>query len=547
MFSTYRGNLERLPESFGNLSSLEELDFGHSKTVYYPESFGNLKSLKTFNMEKGVEREINEDEKYHPLKSIQKDNSIHLPESFGGLVSLENLDIIGEIAALPKSFGKLRSLKNLSLSFSVYMETYTSNKGARFGSPAYIVNGDEWSFPESFGDLESLESIYISGGNIKRLPESFGNLRALESLTISNTKLEALPDSFGKLRNLEELKISNDEFNLHDEEAPFTFPQTIDGLSKLKNLNINASVHSIPDWLGELKSLESMTIKSKTITKFPDSICELSSLESLFIDCEKLVTLPENFGNLKKLEILVIDGSSFCVLPDSTGNLSSLIRLYMYNTKIKTFPKTVGNLSKLKKIRLLRCAELESLPDTIGNLSSLETLYIRGGKMKTLPESIVNISTLLGLQLQYTSITNLPAETGKLKNLVSLGVFSFHNDMDWGGIDSPPEYTEDETFEKRSPFTCLPDTVSKLTSLKYLRLSNTEITSLPDYLGNLPALERIDIVKCNVANIPPSIQQLVDKGELLLMKTEKEYNRFSWEFHLERQRPRRKQINENSD
>jgi Leucine-rich repeat (LRR) protein len=105
-------------------------------------------------------------------------------------------------------------------------------------------------------------------------------------------------------------------------------------------------------------------------------------------------------------------------------------------------------------------------------------------------------------------------------------------------FDSPPDYREDAALEKKSPFAALPDTVSKLVSLRQLKLSNSQVTILPDYLAALPKLEKIEIVSCNVKTIPPEIQRLVDSGELTLFKTEREFNEFQWS-HSERKKPRR--------
>jgi len=90
-------------------------------------------------------------------------------------------------------------------------------------------------------------------------------------------------------------------------------------------------------------------------------------------------------------------------------------------------------------------------------------------------------------------------------------------------LTPPPDYYEDET-EKRSPFAALPDSAAKLVSLRVLKLSNTEVTSLPDYLGSLPKLEKLEIVNCNIKTIPPSIKRLVDNGELTLFTTIREFN-----------------------
>jgi hypothetical protein len=83
-------------------------------------------------------------------------------------------------------------------------------------------------------------------------------------------------------------------------------------------------------------------------------------------------------------------------------------------------------------------------------------------------------------------------------------------------FDKPPYYEEDESIEKRSPFTGLPDSASKLTSLMYLHLSSTEVTKLPDYLGNLPALERLEFDGCNIKPIPVFVRRIT--GEEVLKR-----------------------------
>jgi Leucine-rich repeat (LRR) protein len=86
--------LKTLPESFGNLASLVEIDARHAQFNKLPESFGNLASLKILNLDQS---EINE-----------------LPQSFGNLSSLENLDIRSyRIVKLPDSMANLKALKYL--------------------------------------------------------------------------------------------------------------------------------------------------------------------------------------------------------------------------------------------------------------------------------------------------------------------------------------------------------------------------------------------------------------------------------------------------
>jgi Leucine-rich repeat (LRR) protein len=225
------------------------------------------------------------------------------------------------------------------------------------------------------------------------------------------------------------------------------------------------------------------------------------------------------------LDKLQIEGAFFEFLPDSIGSLQSLTRLYLYRTAIKTIPKTICNLQKLEKIRLLRCIELKELPESIGNIKTLQTLYIRGGKFTTLPDSIGNLQSLISIQLQYTNIASLPDSIRNLGKLENLGIYGSQTNLLWSSLDSFPDYYQDEATEKRSPFNKLPDSVSNLHSLKKIKLNNSEVTELPDFLSHLPLLERIEITDCNIKKIPPSIQKLIDTGDITIIKNDYE----SWQ------------------
>jgi len=165
--------------------------------------------------------------------------------------------------------------------------------------------------------------------------------------------------------------------------------------------------------------------------------------------------------------------------------------------------------------------------------------------MTALPESIGNITSLLSISLQYTNIAGLPASIGNLKNLLYLGVYGYQNEYQFvsDGELSPdyyPDYLQDANTEKRSPFTGLPETASKLSSLKQLEFNNSEIKSLPDYLSELPALRKIEVIDCDIKTIPPALQRLVDSGELAVIRSEDELYEYQWQALNYKIKPRRR-------
>jgi len=281
-----------------------------------------------------------------------------------------------------------------------------------------------------------------------------------------------------------------------------------------------------------------LILSSDTLEALPDSLCSLFSLTEIIIDCNNLNTLPDRIGDLKNLKTLQVKSGKLRALPDSIGNLDQLITLEIEGSPLSVLPDTIGNLSKLTELKLLNCSELVSLPGSIKNLRSLRSLYIRGSKMTSLPDAVCNITSLINLCLQYTNISSLPASIGNLTNLVFLGIYNFFNETPYDH-DGILYFNQNKSTEKRSPFAVLPIEVSKLASLRFLVISNTEVTSLPDYLGDLPALEKIEAVNCNIKTIPFSLQRLIDREELVLIRTDKEFDDYDLESHFGK-RPKRR-------
>jgi Leucine-rich repeat (LRR) protein len=179
-----------LPESFGNLSSLEGINFSYGKPIHLPASFGRLRSLKYLEIKLVGEEIISKlptkkdrqkgyfgKEKFVDLG---KEEFIHFPESFGNLSALEEIEICGNIGTLPESFGNLRSLKKLSLHFSFTMEKYYKGQ-LRSWHDVYIANNFN-TLPSSLYNLDFLEEIIIDNGNLIALSDSLNNLYTIESI-----------------------------------------------------------------------------------------------------------------------------------------------------------------------------------------------------------------------------------------------------------------------------------------------------------------------------------------------------------------------------
>ena len=95
-------------------------------------------------------------------------------------------------------------------------------------------------------------------------------------------------------------------------------------------------------------SIKDLVIRNFNITSVPNSIGDLKSLEELYLDNNNLGNLPNTIGNLTSLKILNLGNNSIKTLPESVGNLKSLQKLYLDNNLISILPETVEHLSSLQ-------------------------------------------------------------------------------------------------------------------------------------------------------------------------------------------------------
>lgn len=142
----------------------------------------------------------------------------------------------------------------------------------------------------------SAPSFTIKGGHIS-------------GIRLCNCGLESFPRILKYLKHLEILDLSN---------------------SELKE-NIN-KIHSLPESIGNLRSITHLNLKSNFIEELPESIGLL--------------------GNLRELNL---DYNNISSLPNSMSNLDSLTSLYLRTSNIETLPEFLTKLKSLKMIDLWGC------------------------------------------------------------------------------------------------------------------------------------------------------------------------------------------------
>lgn len=226
-----------------------------------------------------------------------------------------------------------------------------------------------------------------------------------------------------------------------------SLPRSILNLKSLKRLFVSGNRYYggenqpsdlLPDYIGELKSLETLYLRSFCTKKLADILKKLQNLKILGIN-EYPLEIPETLKNMNNLEILDLRRCNLKEIPEFIGNLHYLTHLILDDNEIHTLPKTLSNLKSLATISFTNngmskfpeiICEITSLkevyldhnvkfqlPDNLGKLRHLEVLSLGGTKISSLPDTLAECKDLEVLNLKNCGLTAIPESIVKLKQL----------------------------------------------------------------------------------------------------------------------------------
>jgi leucine-rich repeat protein SHOC2 len=291
---------------------------------------------------------------------ILKSNAIKcLPSSFTNLIYLTKLSLIrNRIAELPEEFGNLKSLQYLELSNNELKLLPVSLCECKELLELLLEDNHLLRLPENLGFLPKLTKLDISHNHLKTVPFSLGYCRTLKTLFANENPLEDPPTSefeksvlniehilwylrnkyliekHGKPPMMEFHTISvNNEIIILEQELQETIQTRVSSSVREGFLNLQLlGLKEIPPAIFKAPHLRKLKLDFNPELAFPEGFPkELKKIHSLSIRGCKLKALPENIYLFEKLNHLNLEENQLENLPEGVAELLSLTNLSKRN------------------------------------------------------------------------------------------------------------------------------------------------------------------------------------------------------------------------
>lgn len=282
-------DLQKIPESIGNLSKLRFLFIGSSYFINsFPSTFKNLQCLEVLILDNTLDEA--------PIVNIE------FPDVFKDLKNLKKIMIEGQFNILfPPSFVELESLEELYLD-SCFISTTQTNFLLNFNvKNQYHIAHPVYDLPDNFGKLKSLKkltlySLGMAFSGIENLPESLGKLTSLTELNLSECDTIQNIEIIFDITSLENLNLSYCKIKF--------LSKNISKLKNLKELNLSYNkLQELPSEIKKCHQLEKINLYSNLFKKELECLNELPSLKSLIWNKHYPEIIPKNLFNKRDLNI----------------------------------------------------------------------------------------------------------------------------------------------------------------------------------------------------------------------------------------------------
>ncbi|CAH1440057.1 unnamed protein product [Lactuca virosa] len=395
-----------------------------------------------------------------------------------------------------------------------------------------------------FKNMVNLQSIHLSGLEIRYLPQAFYNLLELRWLVIKdcqrlkkleslsklehllvvdlsgNIALDTVDKNFLKFKNLQSLNLSNTLVSTtpllkNIESLTHLLCRGCKGLGRLRGLTSLTSLQTLDlsgsiefeefhdSSLQSLRSLKTLDLSETAIDRLPSNI---SNPRSLYLkSCPQLERLP-CIESLVYLEVLDVSGSNLKEFEEGFFDRITCLRvLNLSKTNVVDLP-SLSELFNLRELYLSRCLSLKSLP----SLESATKLEILDASWCSALDDIGNQSfegktRLQKIDLSETKIESFPSLSNPshlrqllLKNCKALKNFELNvslpnlEELNLSGVTLKPTGAE---------------FVKDMSNIQILDLSNTSLEQIPS-ISKFTNLTRLSLAGCSCSDTELDLKPL---------------------------------------
>uniref|UniRef100_A0A7N9AMF1 Leucine-rich repeats and calponin homology (CH) domain containing 1 n=1 Tax=Mastacembelus armatus TaxID=205130 RepID=A0A7N9AMF1_9TELE len=234
--------------------------------------------------------------------------------------------------------------------------------------------------------LGSPPSIQTHGGVGANLPPNRGLERALEEaaasgvLNLSSRKLKEFPRTAANHDLTDTVEADLSKNRLTD------VPSEVCHLVALETLNLyHNCIRTIPDSVISLQSLTSLNLSRNQLGALPACLCSLP-LRVLNASNNKLVSLPESIGQLRSLMELDISCNEITALPRHIGRLRALRELNVRRNLLCVLPEDLADLPLVKFD--FSCNKVSTIPVCYRKMKQLQSLQLENNPLQSPPAQI---------------------------------------------------------------------------------------------------------------------------------------------------------------
>ncbi|GKV36497.1 hypothetical protein SLEP1_g44623 [Rubroshorea leprosula] len=488
----------RLPESIGDLKSLQSLSLSCNLEGPIPASIGNLSQLTSLNL-------------------YSNNLSGQIPSSLANLTQLTSLEVSNNQFSGPIPFHASRFSKLIYLDLSYNLLNGTLPPWI-FTLPLLkylFLDHNQFQGQINQFQQKSLIQLDLSNNRLQgSIPNSIANLVNLSHLHLSSNHLSDLvvADMFSALQNLESISLSQNNLSLRvNVDANFTLP-------KLTSFDLSScNLSKFPNFLRHSDGLQSLLLSKSSIHgNIPKWIWEKDDLRVLDLSHNNLGGKIPNCLP-KSLSVLNLKGNNFDGnIPFWFTKSCELENLNLHGNQMDgLLPRSLVNCSMLEVLDVGNNNINDTFPHWLESLQQLQVLVLRSNKFHGFVDSTKEGPSFPNLRILDLSsnyfVGALPIRY----------IENFNAMMDTHRDDGSPEYMrmrevsyqyslvviikEYELKKILTTFTSIdlsennfegeiPDVIGKLSSLKGLNLSHNNLSGpISPSLGNLTNLEWLDL------------------------------------------------------